>query len=272
MSENACSYGEERLAGLLYDDGDSAEMAELRTHLATCSACRAELERLGSTRDLLAAWPNVVNVPRMVYVNERTGLRARLGRWAQDIGRPGAMALLKPAAAAAAVVLVFAAAIALLDVRVAPDGRLQVGLGGGSPADEQIVGSTGDATAEAANVPDATAAAPEEPAPISREELEEGFARVVARVEELLRARGDEERRLLMAAIDERMEEQGQAMNGQLRGVVDGALTDMQQQHENDLGLVFSAIDELGVITATELQQMNTILASLLQRAPDDKE
>ena len=52
----------------------------------------------------------------------------------------------------------------------------------------------------------------------------------------------------------------------------DAAFTDMQRQHEGDLGLVFSAIDELGVITGTELQRMNMILASLLQREPDEKE
>ena len=46
----------------------------------------------------------------------------------------------------------------------------------------------------------------------------------------------------------------------------------MQRQHENDLGLVFSAIDELGVITGTELQRMNTILASLMQREPGERE
>ena len=41
---SACSYGEERLASLLYEDGDETEIIEMRAHLATCAECRAELE------------------------------------------------------------------------------------------------------------------------------------------------------------------------------------------------------------------------------------
>ncbi len=255
---SACSYGEERLASLLYEDGDETENIEMRAHLAACAECRAELESLTSMKDLLSAWPNAVNVPRMVYVNESSGLLTRLRRWTDKIGRPGIRTALKSVVAAAAVVLVFVAAAALLDVRVAPDGRVQIGFGSGPPAADQIS--------------DAAGAAAEAAAAISREEFAEGLARVVSYMEELFRSRSDDERQLLMAAIDERMQEQGLAMSQQLRGAVDAAFTDMQRQHEGDLGLVFSAIDELGVITGTELQRMNMILASLLQREPDEKE
>ena len=256
---SACSYGEERLAGLLYEDGETAEMIELRTHLATCADCRAELEHLSSMRELLSAWPNAVNVPRMIYVNERSGFLGRLRRWADAIGGPMVTMALKPVAAAAAVVLVLATAIALLDVRVAPDGRVQIEFGSGLPASEQIGDAAGGARGE-------TTAA------ISREEFQDGLTQAVSYLEELFRTRSNEERRLLMAAIDERMQEQGMAMSQQLHGVVDAALTDMERQHENELGLVFSAIDELGVITASELQRMNSILASLVQREPGERE
>ena len=123
-----CKYGEEQLVTLLYED-DTAEAVEMRTHLATCADCRAELEELTSTRELLSAWPNVVNVPRMVYVNERTGVLDSLRRWIGELGVPAMGTMLKPVAAAAAIVVVVTASIALLDVRVAPDGRLQVGFG-----------------------------------------------------------------------------------------------------------------------------------------------
>ena len=255
---SACSYGEERLAGLLYEDGDETEIMEMRAHLATCAECRAELESLTSMKDLLSAWPNAVNVPRMIYVNESSGLPARLRRWADEIGRPGIGVVLKPVVAAAAMVMVFVASAALLDVRVAPDGRVQIGFGSGPP--------TADGISDAAGAVAAAATA------ISREEFEEELARVVSYMEELFRSRSDDERQLLMAAIDERMQDQGLAMSRQLRGVVDAAYSDMQRQHEGDLGLVFSAIDELGVITGTELQRMNTILASLLQREPGEQE
>jgi ABC-type transport system involved in cytochrome bd biosynthesis fused ATPase/permease subunit len=191
-------------------------------------------------------------------VNESSGLLARLRRWADEIGRPGIGAVLKPVVAAVVMVMVFVASAALLDVRVAPDGSVHIGFGGGPPAADQISDAAGAAAAAAIA--------------ISREEFEEELARVVSYMEELFRSRSDDERQLLMAAIDERMQDQGLAMSQQLRGAVDAAFTDIQRQHEGDLGLVFSAIDELGVITGTELQRMNTILASLLQREPGEKE
>ena len=250
---SGCSYGEEQLAGLLYEDGDEAELIEIRAHLAECADCRAELENLTSMKDLLSAWPNVVNAPRMVYVNERSSLLARLRRWTDEIGRLGMKPVLRPALAAAAVVLVFAVSVAVLDVRVAPDGAVQIGLGSAPPATDPMTDLAAD------------------PA-ITREEFQEGMAQTVAYLEELLQSRSDEERRLLMATIDGRMREQGMAMNQQLRSVVAAAFNDMDQERENDLGLVFSAIDELGVITGLELQRMNTILASLVQREPGEEE
>lgn len=245
---NGCSYGEEQLAGLLYEDGDEAELIEIRAHLAECADCRAELENLTSMKDLLGAWPNVVNAPRMVYVNEHSGFLARFRRWADEIGRLGMKPVLRPAMAAAAVVLVFAVSVAVLDVRVAPDGSVQIGLGSTPPATDETT------------------------AAITREEFQEGLTQTVAYLEELLQSRSEEERRLLMTAIDGRLQEEGMAINQQLRNVVAAAFNDMEQQRENDLGLVFSAMDELGVITGMELQRMNTILASLVQSGPGEEE
>lgn len=243
---NACDRGAERLVSLLYEDGDQGQLLEMRAHLASCAECRAELDRLGGTRELLGAWPNAVNAPRMVYVNEGSGFLTRVRRWADAIVGLGPSSMFRPmVASAAAMILVLVAAAAVLDVRVAPDGSLEVGLGS-RPAESS-------------------------PA-VSREELQEGFELMVSHVEELLRSRSEEERRLLLAAIDERMQEQGLAMSRQLRGAVDAVFTDMQRQHESDLGLIFSAIDELGVGTEIGLQQMNAILASLAQPGPTFEE
>jgi len=260
-SHSACEYGEEQLAGLLYEDGDDAELAQTRAHLAECTDCRAELEEMTSMKSLLSAWPNAVNAPRMVYVNEPAGFFARLRRWADGLGGRGLSglgmnAVLKPAMAAAAMVLVFAVSVAVLDVRVAPDGSLQIGFGGAPVAEEMG--------------PEAAAAAALN-APISREEFQEGLAQTVAYLDDMFQSRSDDERRLLMAAIDERMQEQGFVMSDQLRGVVNTALTDMQQQHEGDLRLIFSAVDELGIVTGMELQRMNTILASLMPQGPEEE-
>ncbi len=246
---SACNYGEEQLASLLYEDGDPAEMAQTRAHLAECADCRAELESMTSMKGLLSAWPNAVNAPRMVYVNERSGFFDRLRRWADGIGGIGGLgglgmnAVLKPAMAAAAVVLVFAISVTLLDVRVAPDGSLQIGFGG-PPAAEQTDAAAGGGPLSAEQVAAAAATAP-----ISREEFREGLTQTVAYLEDLIRSRSDDERRLLIAAIDQRM----------------------QQQHESDLGLIFSAVDELGVVTGMELQRMNMILASLMPSGPEEE-
>jgi hypothetical protein len=264
---SACNYGEEQLAALLYEDGDPAELAQTRAHLAECADCRAELEEMTSMKSLLSAWPNAANAPRMVYVNEPSGFLARLRRWAAGLGGSGTglghsrgsgfglglNAVLKPAMAAAAVVLVFALSLTVLDVRVAPDGSLQVGLGifSEEPTAEQLA-------ATAANTP------------ISREEFEQGLTQTVAYLEDLFQTRSADERRLLMAAIDERMQEQGLVMSEQMRGVMNTALTDMEQRHEGDLRLIFSAVDELNLVTGMELQRMNTILASLMPRVPED--
>ncbi len=264
---NVCDYGEEQIAALLYEDDDDPEVLELRAHLATCASCRAELEDLSGMKDLLSAWPNAVNTPRMVYVSERPRLLARLRHWARDLGGFGTNVFLQPALGAAAVILMLVASAALLDVRVAPDGRLQIGLAGS--------GEGGDVVADVANAGADTAIDPSaEPVitPVSREELQADLEQAVSYMEDLFRSRSDEERRLLLATIDEGMRDQGMAMSQQLRGTIDAALADMQQQHENDLGLVFSAIDELSVITGMELQRMNTILASLMQGEPGTKE
>jgi len=269
-SNSTCNYGEEQLASLLYDDGDPAEMAQTRAHLAECADCRAELEQMTSMKGLLSAWPNAVNAPRMVYVNERSGLLDRLRRWADGIGGLGMNAVLKPAVAAAAVVLVcvlvLAASVAVLDVRVAPDGSLQIGFAGPPTAEQaSSTGRGGPLSAE-------QMAAAAETAPISREEFREGLTQTVAYLEDLVRSRSDDERRLLIAAIDERMQQQGLVMSEQLRGVMNATLTNMQQQHESDLGLIFSAVDELGVVTGMELQRMNMILASLMPSGPSEEE
>jgi len=250
---DACKYGEEQLVSLLYEDGDPDELLELRAHLAKCAGCRAELEELGSMKEMLSAWPNAVNAPRMVYVHQQAGFLTRLRRWASELGELHVGALLRPAAATAAVVLVLTISISLLDVRVAPDGRLQVGFGA------PVADPAGDPAAQA------TAA-------ISREEFQEGLAEAVSYLEDLYQQRNDEERGLLVSLIDERMREQGYMMSDQLQAAVDSSLIDMQRQHQNDLGLVFSAIDEWGVVTGTELQRMNNILASLIQQAPGEEE
>lgn len=244
--KGACEQFEERLVGLLYEEGDEAEGARVRAHLAECAGCRREYEQLGSTRELLGAWPNVANAPRIVYVHEEaSAARPAAGGWRAGFAGRWSPAVVAPLAAAATLVLALLGAWAVLDLQLGPDGVLQVGRLASDPT-------------------------PPDPAstPVTRAQLQEGLAEVVAVFDEALAERDREQRRLLLAAIDERMQEQGLSMGAELRGVVDTALTDLQRQHEGDLGLIFAAIDEMGMFTASELQRINTVLGSLAMAGP----
>lgn len=241
----ACERWEQELVALLYEDLDDSDSARTRAHLAECAGCRAEYERLGSTRDLLSAWPNVANAPRIVYVPDADAASDGGGGWRGWPGGWRAGAFVAPLAAAATLLLALVGASVLLGVQVAPDGSVRLARLGepGAPSD-----------------PVST--------PVTREELQQGLANIVAALDETLEARDREERQLLVAAIDERMQEQGLQMSSELRGVVNTALTDMQEQHDGDLGLIFAAIDEMGMFTASELQRINTFLGSLAMAEP----
>lgn len=244
---SACSEWEERLVELLYDDGNDPAGAAARAHLAECGGCRRELEGMSEMRTLMGAWPNAANVPRMVYVNQRHGWFDTLGDRIREFVPGSSGRLLRPVAAALVVALALVGFASLIDLGVAEDGTVRIGR-------------------FAASEP--SAAVGEESRPVTRVELREALASVVGDLEATLEARGDEERRLTLAAIDERMREQGLAVNDDLRVAFDQAFAEVQRQHEADLGLIFSAIDEMGVITSSELQRINAFLGALAMPGP----
>ncbi len=82
---------------LLYDEpGTPSAGPELRGHLASCPACRRQLEELQATRTALAGWED--EAPLRPVLLPREG-RARKSHW------PAAFRYLRYAAAAAVVVL-----------------------------------------------------------------------------------------------------------------------------------------------------------------------
>ena len=127
--DSQCERREEIVVSLLYDEGDPRELAEARAHIAACAECRQEYESLIGTRELLSAWPNVSNVPRIVYVTDPTDLVSRVRRWVNEMGGLGLKSLLRPAIATAAVFLVMVVGVSLLRFEVSPEGILQVGFG-----------------------------------------------------------------------------------------------------------------------------------------------
>lgn len=236
-----CAHRDERLVSLLYDDGDPEELAEIRAHLATCASCRDELQRLTSTRELLAAWPNVVNAPRMVYVDESGGLAGstrgrarRAGTWKMGGGRFGS---LRPSlAAAAAAVLVLVVAASLVRFRLAPDGSVHVAFG-----------------ATSASTPSAL---------VTRGDLDQGLAQTAAYLESTMRTARAQDRRALLAVVDQTLQDQNASLGRQMTSAIDSAFDAIDRRRRADLHVMLSSMNDLQVITGAELQRMSAMLAS----------
>ena len=79
------------LVSYLYGEGDPSERNAIEAHLDRCPACAAEVEALGSTRTLLAAWAppeadlgfRVVSESRSNVLRPRQWWRQPMPAWAQ---------------------------------------------------------------------------------------------------------------------------------------------------------------------------------------------
>ena len=81
MERNNCTGMESKLADLLLDP--AAVPAKVRTHVAECDRCRAELEGLRATMDLLDTWEGPEPSP---YFLTRLDARIREEREAEPAG------------------------------------------------------------------------------------------------------------------------------------------------------------------------------------------
>jgi hypothetical protein len=239
-----CGNREERLVSLLYEDGDPSELAEIRTHLAECASCRGELEELAATRELLAAWPNVAHAPRMVFVNEAAGSGGRVGGGPAGSGPRGLGAFLPSLAAAAAVVLLLASSALFLRFQVGADGRVHVGFGTPSA-------STADSFAF-----------------VTRTDLDEGLARTAEYLEAMLLAARERDRQAVLDAVDQALWDQNASMGSQMATAINSAFDEADRRRRSDLGVMLSSMNDLQVITRTEIQQINSMLAVLAQALP----
>lgn len=106
---------EELIVGYVYDELSTDERTELEQHLATCGACRVEIEELRATRGCLESW---------TPPQPDLGFRVIRGGSAPAPALPRRPRLV-PAfafAAAAVIVLAAAAAIANVEIRYGGDG------------------------------------------------------------------------------------------------------------------------------------------------------
>ncbi|MCK4771557.1 MAG: zf-HC2 domain-containing protein [Candidatus Latescibacteria bacterium] len=256
---SVCERRDQLLTGLLYEEGDPQELAEARAHLATCSDCRREYEALIESRELLGSWPNVANVPRLVYVSEPISFLTRVRRWVDEMGSLRLRSLLRPAVAAASAIVVIVIAISVLRFQVGPDGVLEVGFGRAamekSPALTAIAEDTagGPAASEAAR-------------PISREEFTRGMENMAAYINELVRNTRMQDRQVLMATLEQQLNERDAAITGTVLTALNNAFGQMDQYGQR-LDVLTAAFQDLYDITGTELQKTNAILAALLQQS-----
>jgi hypothetical protein len=251
-----CERREELLINLLYEEGDPQELAEARTHLATCGDCRKEYEMLTGGRELLGDWPNVSNVPRLVYVSEPAGFVTTVRRWVDELGSLGLGSLLRPATAAASLVVVMVIAISLLRFQVGPDGVLEVGFRSTamekSPA---MLTMSEDTTGDSA----------ESPQPITREEFNRGLEEMATYIDELVRNTRLQDRQVMMATLQQQLDERDAAITGSVLTAVNEAFAQTDQFGQR-LDMLTAAYQDLYDITGSELQKTNAILAALLQR------
>ena len=243
--KRACEDRIEGLMDLLYGEGEGSAQAEMQSHLAVCEGCRQEYETLAGTRERLSAWPNVRTAPRVVYVNERAGILTRVRRWADELGGLLLGPVLKPAAAAAVMVGVLALSLIVLDVRVGPDGALRVGLGDG----------TGQTASEQ------TAAVP-----VTHAELQQSLTEMASYIDELVRQPRAQDRRAILATLEQRLDQRDAGLTNQLIQTVSTAFDELDTRQQQNMDYLNGLLNDYQLMTMTELQRTNSILASLTGR------
>jgi len=251
--DSLCEKREEIVVSLLYEEGDPGDLAEARAHLAACAECRQEYESLVGTRELLGAWPNVSNVPRIVYVTDPGDLVSRVRRWVNEMGGLGLRSLLRPAIATAAVFLVMVVGVSLLRFEVNSNGILQVGFGRGesNPVSTIAEGGPGETS-------------PGDIIPISREEFTSGMEDMAVLIDELMQNTRAQDRQFILAQLQDQLDTRDEYITNTLLTAVNTAFTDMNT-YATRLEVLTAAFDDLQYIVGSELQKTNMILASLLQ-------
>jgi len=251
--DSLCERREEIVISLLYDEGDPRELAEARAHLAACAECRQEYESLIGTRELLGAWPNVSNVPKIVYVTDPTDLVSRVRRWVNEMGGLGLRSLLRPAVATAAIFLVMVVGVSLLRFEVSPEGILQVGFGKRDPVPVTSMADGGAGQTAAGDI-----------VPVSREELTSVLEDMAVLLDELVQNTRAQDRQFILAQLQDQLDTRDEYITNTLLTAVNSAFTDMDT-YAARLEVLTAAFDDLQYIVGSELQKTNMILASLLE-------
>ena len=138
-----CNVKKEDLLTFFYGECEEGEKSRIEKHVATCAACRRELDALASTQALLRAWPD--EAPRLGLTFVEAEVPRRRFRLIAGLA----------AAAVAAVVLFFAWPDFELSYRA---GELDVKWGGGAGGRTPDPGGSAGRTGEYPRVSEPAAA------------------------------------------------------------------------------------------------------------------
>jgi hypothetical protein len=98
---------------------------------------------------------------------------------------------------------------------------------------------------------------------VTRGDLDEGLAHTAEYLEALVRAAREQDRQALLGAVDQAIMDEQASMGEQVIRAINSAFDEMDRRRRADLGVMLSSMNDLQVITGTELERMNAMLASL---------
>ena len=252
MSSKVSEAHDQLMAALLYEDGSPEELARARALLAADSEFRAEYESMLETRSLLGSWPNVASVPRLVYVTEPAGFVTRVRRWVNELGALGLRPLLRPAAGLAAAAVVLVVAFSVLRFQVGPDGIMQVALRGaeGTPPAASMMAAEDASGVEG---------------PITRAEFEAGLTEMAGYIRRIVNDARQEDRAAILTTLEQRLNERDVLLTEATLSAVQGAFDELETRNATEFATVLTALQDIQITTAAELNRTNAILAALLQ-------
>lgn len=244
---SSCNRGEDIVAFLYGDHGDTDERRLVEEHLATCEACAREAAALGDVRAQLSAWvPPDVDLGFRI-VREGSAAPARVlpfRRWAAVGGL----------AAAAVLVLAAAAAVANIEVRYGSDG-LTVRSGWAPAAPAETAASV---------VPPASDAA-------AAEEWRTEIARLEGRLDAALaRPEAPQEARVAGEAVElsqvsDLIAEAEKRQQSELALGLARLAQEFEVQRQADLVRVAQGIGRIETFTGAEVERQRAMLNHLLR-------
>ena len=103
---------------------------------------------------------------------------------------------------------------------------------------------------------------------MTRDDLDQGLSRTAAYLEAMVSDARRQDRQAVLDAVSQALQDQNTTMGRQVATAINSAFDEADRRRRADLGVMLSSMNDLQVITRTELQQLNAMLASLAPTPP----